>query len=116
MAKLVLRVSTGEREASRRSTGLMTWCFTAAMSASVRSPSRMYTVAVRTSGRSTCSSSWMHWAAESARWSNCPGRYSAAKTAPVYSGSSRVTVSTIGSENTLGTAFSNRSASRFSTS
>ena len=39
----------------------------------------MYTSAVRTMGRSHWAISWMHWAAESARWSNCPGRYSVAK-------------------------------------
>lgn len=38
--------------------------------------------AVRTVGRSPWEMIWMHWAAESARWSNWPGRYSTAKTVP----------------------------------
>ena len=46
----------------------------------------------------------MHWAAESARWSNWPGRYSTAKTAPPLRSGVSVAVSTWGSENTVRTA------------
>ena len=53
--------------ASRASTGLMTYFFTAAMSSAVRLPDRMYTRAERITGRSPPAISWMHCAAESAR-------------------------------------------------
>jgi len=48
--------------------------------------------------------SWMHWAAESARWSNWPGRASTAKMLCTPAGrgkSSSSTVSTWGSANTV---------------
>ncbi len=57
----------------------------------------------------------MHWAAESARWSYWPGRYSTAKTASP-AGSARKTLSTGGSENTVFTALSKSSGAIFSTS
>jgi hypothetical protein len=53
--------------------------FDAARSSAERSPSRMMTLAEWTVGRSLPVRIWTHWAAESARWSNWPGRYSTAK-------------------------------------
>ncbi len=73
-------VATGSSDASRASTGLMTYFFTVAMSSSESAPSSTYTLALRTSGRSPWLMSWMHWLAESARWSNCPGSASTANT------------------------------------
>ena len=63
------KVSGNSREASRLSTGLMTCFLMAANSPSVRLPYRAYTLAVRMMGRSCWEMIWMHWAAESARWS-----------------------------------------------
>ena len=62
-------------------------------------------VAERTSGRSPWLMSWTHSRAESARWSNWPGRNSTAKTtAPsATSGISSVAMSVWGSEKTVGT-------------
>ena len=61
--------------------------------------------------------SWMHSLAESARWSNWPGRNSTANTAaPLASGSSKVAVSDCGSENTVGTQAANNSSVAPSTS
>ena len=57
------------RVASRLSTGLMTYFLMAAICSSVSLPVRTYTLAVRTTGRSAREMIWMHWAAESARWS-----------------------------------------------
>ena len=83
----------------------------AATSSSERSPSSRYTVALRTSGRSPWLISWMHSLAESARWSNCPGRYSTANiAAPRASGISNVATSDWGSLNTVGTHCSNSSS------
>ena len=64
-------------------------------------PESRQTLAVRTAGRSAMETSWMHSAQESARWSNCPGRYSMAKTASASGRLSR-TASTWGSEKTTG--------------
>ena len=76
----------------------------AATSSSDSAPSSMYTFALRTSGRSPWLISWMHSLAESARWSNWPGRYSTANTAaPFASGISSVAMSDCGSLNTVGT-------------
>ena len=64
------KVAGNSKEASRLSTGLMTCFLIAAISASVRVPYNAYTLAVRMMGRSCWEMIWMHWAAESARWSN----------------------------------------------
>ena len=59
-------------------------------------------LATCTSGRSPWLMSCMHSLAESARWSNWPGRNSTANTAaPLASGSSKVAMSDCGSENTV---------------
>ena len=80
MSYSIRRVSGSSRDASRLSTGLMTYFLTASTCSAVSSPSRTYTRAVRTVGRSPWDKIWMHWAAESARWSYWPGRYSTANT------------------------------------
>ena len=56
----------------------MRYFFTFSRSASGTCPSRTYTAAAATAGRSPPVMSWMHWAAESARWSYCPGSASTA--------------------------------------
>ena len=115
-AYCVRSVSGLSSEASRRSTGLITCRLNTSTSRCVSAPSSMYTSAVRTAGRSHCAMSCMHCAAESARWSNCPGRYSEANTTPSPSGSSSYTSSSCGSENTVARARANSAASSPSTS
>ena len=89
----------------------------AATSSSASGPSSRYTFALRTSGRSPWLISWMHSLAESARWSNCPGRYSTANTAaPSAAGISKAATSDCGSLNTVGTHCSNNSSEMPSTS
>ena len=64
-------------DASRLSTEFMRYAFAAAISASESFPLKTYTRAHATFGRlnaTICT----HCSAESARWSNCPGRYSIA--------------------------------------
>ena len=89
---------------------------TAETSSAVRSPKSRYTRAALTSGLSPCDTSCTHCAAESARWSNWPGRYSTANTGPLCFGSPSYTLSRGGSENTVGTQAKSRSAPMFSTS
>ena len=60
--------------------------------------------------------SWMHSAAESARWSNWPGRYSTAKAGPWWAGSSLQVSSTGGSLNTVPAHWRNSSSEMPSTS
>ena len=69
-------------------------------------------------GRSPWEMSWMHSAAESARWSNWPGRNSTAKTgAPsAAAGICSVAVSGCGAEKTVGTQEAKSSSSIPSTS
>ncbi len=69
-------------------------------------------------GRSPCEMSWMHSLAESARWSNWPGRNSTAKTVDpgATSGISVVALSDCGSEKTVGTQLSKSSGVMPSTS
>ena len=69
-------------------------------------------------GRSPWEMSWMHSLAESARWSNWPGRNSTANTtaSAATSGISVVATSVCGSENTVGTQVSKSSGVMPSTS
>ena len=90
---------------------------TAATSSSDSAPCSIYTFALRTSGRSPWLISWMHSLAESARWSNWPGRYSTANTtAPAASGISKDATSDCGSLNTVGTHCAKSSSEMPSTS
>ncbi len=74
-------------------------------------------MAERTSGRSFWLMSCTHSLADSARWSNWPGRYSTANTAaPSKGGSLSVTLSDCGSEKTVGTQAANVASSTPSTS
>ena len=104
--------------ASRLSTGLMRYSLIFWNSASEISPRTPMTLAARTAGRSPWVSSWTHWAAESARWSYWPGRYSVANTrnSPGSRKSSGYTWSRLGSERMVLTAASNCSWVRPSTS
>ena len=92
-------------DASRDSTGLMTYFLMLSTSAPVSSPCSTYTLAQRTVGLSPAVINWMHCWAESARWSNWPGR---ASTAKLRASRGRVNVwsysSSWGSENTVSTA------------
>ena len=106
----------------------MTYFFTVAISSSESAPSSTYTLALRTSGRSPWLMSWMHWLAESARWSNWPGSASTANmVAPFAMGamslpgssgfmSARLVRSVCGSLNTVGTHCSHSSSEMPSTS
>ena len=101
MSYSIRRVSGSSRDASRLSTGLMTYFLTASTCSAVSSPSRTYTLAVRTVGRSPWDKIWMHWAAESARWSILAGQILYGEHRVVPAGTSLVTVSSWGSDSTV---------------
>ena len=67
---------------SLESTGLMQYAFILSKSLSEIFPSRTYVVAERITGSSLSLRSFTHCSAESALWSNCPGRYSTENTFP----------------------------------
>ena len=105
----ISRLSGFSMEASRLSTGLIRYCLTLSNSSADTLPKRPITLAVATAGRSPWVSSCTHWAAESARWSYWPGRYSMANT--WYSSgrrkSSPYTASILGSDKMVRAAAAN---------
>ena len=114
----VTSVSGLSMPVSLESTGLIQWAFTASNSSSVISPSITYVVAVRITGSSSSRMHCTHCTAESALWSNCPGKYSTenARSFSFIGNISLYKVSTGGSANTPLHARSNVSSDRFSIS
>ena len=79
-SKTAASVSGISAAASLESTGLMQKALTASACSFVRVPWITYVVAVRITGSSFSFKSFTHCSAESALWSNWPGRYSTEKT------------------------------------
>ena len=117
-SKTVTKVSGFTISVSLESTGLMQKALMEASSSGVTPPSITYTIAVRITGSSEEFKNCTHCTAESALWSNCPGRYSTPNTAAPSAASklSLYKTSTGGSLNTVLHACSKVSSVIFSTS